>query len=66
MDDSLIIYSSIFVLVSFIVLYKLSNQNFYISLGLPIGLCIIYILFVNSSSVPMEESLDMLTDMPNF
>jgi len=66
MDDSLIIYSSIFVLVLFVILYKFFSQNFLISLGLPIGLSVLYILFFNYDNIPGEESLEMLTDMPNF
>lgn len=66
MDDSLIIYSSIFVLVSFIVLYKFSSQNFLVSLGIPIALSVMFMIYINYESIPGEETLEMLTDMPNF
>lgn len=66
MDDSLIIYSSIFILIIFIILYKFTKLNILLSLGIPVGLSIVYILF-NSYSIPdLENSLEVLTDMPDF
>lgn len=66
MDDSLIIYSSIFILIIFIILYKFTKLNLLLSLGIPVGLSIVYILF-NSYSIPdLGNSLEVLTDMPDF
>ncbi|ADO67371.1 hypothetical protein crov337 [Cafeteria roenbergensis virus] len=66
MDDSLVIYSSVFVLVLFIILYKLLQQKIYIALGIPIILLIIYFLLIIPNSSHIEESMDILTDMPIF
>lgn len=63
MDDNLIIYSSLFLLVGFIFLFKFLKYNVVLSLVLPLLLIGIYNLFIKKIS---NDDLDMLTDMPDF
>ena len=67
MDDCISIYYSIFILVIFIILTKLFKQKKLVSLGIPISICILYILFIsNKSNLNIKDNLEILTDMPNF
>lgn len=72
MDDSLVIYSSIFLLVIFIILYKFLGQSVVISLGTPIVIIALYFLNINTASemtgggFTNNIDLDVLTDMPDF
>ena len=65
MDNCLIIYYSIFILVMFIIIKKQFKQNIIFSVGLTIIICILYII-LNKSNVNIENNLEILTDMPNF
>lgn len=64
MDDSLIIYSSLFILVGFIFLFKFLKYNVIVSIVFPLLLVWLFNLF-RTSNVSTND-LDMLTEMPNF
>lgn len=66
MDSSLIIYSSVFTLVSFIVLYKFGKQSIIKSLIIPLFLVGIYIIFLNINRVSSDNNLELITEMPDF
>ena len=72
MDDSLVIYSSVFLLVIFIILYKFVGQSVIVSIGSPLLLIGLYVLSVNNKSdmtgggFTANIDLDVLTDMPDF
>lgn len=70
MDDSLVIYSSIFLLVSFVVLYKYLGHSIILSLGVPIGLIVLYnIKMSNGLSIDgfnEPVNFEVMTDMPDF
>lgn len=64
MDDSLIIYSSLFILAGFIFLFKFLKYNVVVSIVFPLLLVWLFNLF-RTSNVSTND-LDMLTEMPNF
>lgn len=70
MDDSLVIYSSVFLLVSFVVLYKYLGHSILLSLGVPIGLIVLYnIKMSNGLSLGSSNetmNFEVMTDMPDF
>lgn len=66
MDSSLIIYSSVFTLVSFIVLYKFAKQTIIKSLLIPLFLVGGYLIFLNLNKVSSDNNLELITEMPDF
>lgn len=68
MDDSLIIYSSIFVLVCFIVINKYFIKNQLKAFGIPIILLAIYFILFNnkSTNIGINNDINFLTELPNF
>lgn len=72
MDDSLVIYSSVFLLISFVFLYKYLGQSILLSLGAPLVLIILYNLNISSNfELPSmsgggDINFEVMTDMPDF
>ena len=73
MDDSLIIYSSVFLLVSFVVLNKYLMKDILKSLAIPVLLLISYFVLVGGSEGVVgsvggvvDNGMELLTEMPNF
>jgi hypothetical protein len=70
MGDSLIIYSSVFLLVSFVVLNKYLMKDVLKSLAIPVLLLISYFVLVGGSeggvSGVVDNGMELLTEMPNF
>ena len=77
MGDSLIIYSSVFLLVSFVVLNKYVVKDVLKSLAIPVLLLISYFVLVGGSEggvgsvgggigEVVDNGMELLTEMPNF
>ena len=73
MGDSLIIYSSVFLLVSFVVLNKYIVKDVLKSLAIPVLLLISYFVLVGSEGgigggigSVVDNGMELLTEMPNF
>lgn len=73
MGDSLIIYSSVFLLVSFVVLNKYVVKDVLKSLAIPMLLLISYFVLVGGSEGSVgsvggvvDNGMELLTEMPNF
>ena len=79
MGDSLIIYSSVFLLVSFVVLNKYVVKDVLKSLAIPVLLLISYFVLVGSeggiggvgsvggsTGSVVDNGMELLTEMPNF
>lgn len=66
MDDSLIIYSSIFLLASFTILFKFFKLNLVIALGIPLVLIFLYINLNNLNSKASIENFELITELPTF
>lgn len=73
MGDSLIIYSSVFLLVSFVVLNKYVVKDVLKSLAIPVLLLISYFVLVGGSEGGVsgvggvvDNGMELLTEMPNF
>lgn len=76
MGDSLIIYSSVFLLVSFVVLNKYVVKDVLKSLAIPVLLLISYFVLVGGSEggvggiggigSVVDNGMELLTEMPNF
>ena len=66
MDDSLIIYSSIFVLVCFVVINKYFIKSQLKALGIPIILLALYYILINNKSSNINDDINFLTELPNF
>ena len=69
-NDSLIIYSSVFLLVSFVVLNKYLMKDVLKSLAIPVLLLISYFVLVGGSeggiNGVVDNGIELLTEMPNF
>jgi hypothetical protein len=66
-NDSLIIYSSVFLLVSFVVLNKYVVKDILKSLAIPVLLLISYFVLVEESKGGVvDNGMELLTEMPNF
>ena len=62
-SDNTLIYSSIFLLVSFIVIFKFIKFNIILSLGIPLIIIILYIILYSSND---DDIMNVLTDYPDF
>jgi len=75
-NDSLIIYSSVFLLVSFVVLNKYVLKDILKSLAIPVLLLISYFVLVEDKEGGVrgiggiggvvDNGMELLTEMPNF
>lgn len=67
MDNSLIIYSGLFTLVSFVLLRKFLKKSIILSLLIPLILISIYFIYINGTNkIVTNNDFDIMTDMPNF